>query len=171
MIGGIGAQITLPTEVIKPYVNGLIGFSDFFTNSQISSTNSQNTPFASSNNFDDNGFTTMYGGGILIRFKTGKNPIALDLGAQFHNNPDIQYPRCSVVAARPAFAFFAGMFLLLGKPTLDRAARRLRLFAFFRNDERAAYRRAEPLLGDLAILALAPRFARDDANVAGGVES
>jgi hypothetical protein len=91
MFGALGAQITLPTEVMKPYVTGSIGFSYFFTNSEISGTNDQNAPFASTNNFDDNGFTTMYGGGILIPFKNGKNPIALDLGAQFHNNPDIQY--------------------------------------------------------------------------------
>jgi hypothetical protein len=91
MFGGIGAQITLPTDVIKPYVTGSIGFSYFFTESQITGTNDQSTPFASSNNFSDNGFMTMYGGGILIPFKDGKNPIALDLGAQFHNNPDIEY--------------------------------------------------------------------------------
>ena len=91
MFGGIGAQITLPTEVIKPYATGSIGFSYFFTESQVAGTNSQDTPFASSNNYSDNGFTTMYGGGFLIPFKNGENPIALDLGAQFHNNPDIQY--------------------------------------------------------------------------------
>ncbi|RFC44557.1 MAG: hypothetical protein DUW69_001997 [Verrucomicrobia bacterium] len=91
MFGGIGAQVTLPTDIIKPYATGSIGFSYFFTNSEIAGTNNQNLPFASTNNFSDNGFTTMYGGGILIPFKNGKNPIALDLGAQLHNNPDIQY--------------------------------------------------------------------------------
>ncbi len=91
MFGGIGAQVTLPTSVIKPYATGSIGFSYFFTESQVAGTNNNNAPFASSNNYSDNGFTTMYGGGLLIPFKNGRNPIALDLGAQFHNNPDIQY--------------------------------------------------------------------------------
>jgi hypothetical protein len=91
MFGGVGLQFTAPTDVIKPYVTGSVGFSYFFTQSSVAGSNSQDAPFASSQNFSDNGFTTMYGGGLLIPFKNGKHPIALDIGAQFHNNPDIQY--------------------------------------------------------------------------------
>ena len=76
-----------------------------------------------------------------------------------------------IVAALPAFTLLAGMFLFLGEATLDRTAGRFRLFPFLRNHERAANRRAEPLLGDLAVLTLAPRLARDDANIAGRIES
>jgi hypothetical protein len=88
---GVGLQLMAPRGSVRPYVNGNVGFSYFFTESSIDG--SDNTqPFASTNNFDDSGFTPSFGGGVYIPIKTrGENPVSLDIGIQSHSNTDMRY--------------------------------------------------------------------------------
>lgn len=91
MFGGVGLQVMPPTGTVRPYVAGSVGFSYFFTTSSVEGT-SNIEPFAETENFSDGGFTALYGGGLYFPLRrSGKNPIALDLGAQMHKNSDIQY--------------------------------------------------------------------------------
>jgi hypothetical protein len=116
-------------------------------------------------NLDDRGiFSIRAEVGLLVY---GSRTARQSLGGGAHAS----LSRRLILAALPALTLLAGMFLFLGEATLDRTAGRFRLFPFLRNHERAANRRAEPLLGDLAVLTLAPRLARDDANIAGRIES
>jgi hypothetical protein len=90
--GGLGLQLMAPTGSIRPYVNGNLGFSYFFTESSIAGSNYDNEPFASSNNYDDGGFSTNWGGGLYVPLKMGiKNPVILDIGFASHRNSDMRY--------------------------------------------------------------------------------
>jgi hypothetical protein len=90
--GGLGLQIMAPIGAVRPYVNGNLGFSYFFTESSIAGSDYDNEPFASTNNFDDGGFSTNWGGGFYIPIKLGiKHPVILDLGFASHNNGEMRY--------------------------------------------------------------------------------
>lgn len=91
LTGGVGLQLLAPTGSVRPYVAGTAGFSYFFTNSSVEGQNNTE-PFASSENFSDGGFTTVWGGGLYIPLKlASKRPVSLDLGVHTHANSDIQY--------------------------------------------------------------------------------
>lgn len=91
VFGGLGLQLMAPTGTVRPYVTGSAGFSYFFTESTIEGQNNSQ-PFASTQNFDDGGFTTLWGGGLYIPIRSrGPNPISLDIGVQAHANNDVQY--------------------------------------------------------------------------------
>lgn len=92
VFGGLGLQVMSPEGRLRPYVTGNVGFSYFFTESSVEGT-SNFEPFASTNNFDDAGFSTMVGGGLYIpiaRTNEG-HPVTLDLGVFAHTNKDVQY--------------------------------------------------------------------------------
>jgi hypothetical protein len=90
--GGVGMQLMAPTGSVRPYINGNLGFSYFFTESSIAGSDYDNEPFASSNNFDDGGFSTTWGGGFYVPIKMAiKNPIILDIGFTSHSNSDMRY--------------------------------------------------------------------------------
>lgn len=89
--GGLGLQLTAPSGPIRPYATGSIGFSYFFTESQVEGTSNTQQPFASTKNFDDGAFAAQYGGGVYIPLRRGAKPISLDLGAQYHKNGDMEY--------------------------------------------------------------------------------
>jgi hypothetical protein len=89
--GGIGLQLMTPDAAIRPYVNGTIGFSYFFTQSTIEGSESFDSPFAESENYSDGGFTTAFGGGVYIPLSRGAKRVSLDLGVQYHKNSDIKY--------------------------------------------------------------------------------
>lgn len=89
--GGVGLQLMVPRGTVRPYVNGSLGFSYFWTQSEVAGSSSTNVPFASSQNFSDSGFSTAYGGGLYIPLGDKKSAYSLDIGAQMHKNADIQY--------------------------------------------------------------------------------
>ena len=90
---GIGPQVMLPSGVIRPYLNGTAGLSYFFTRSSVEGT-ADLEPFASSTNFDDATFAWSAGGGLYIPVRRGrKNPISIDIGAQYHANGEARYLR------------------------------------------------------------------------------
>ncbi len=90
---GIGPQVMLPSGVVRPYLNGTAGLSYFFTRSSVEGS-ADFEPFASSTNFDDATFAWSAGGGLYIPLRRGrKNPVSLDIGAQYHANGEARYLR------------------------------------------------------------------------------
>jgi hypothetical protein len=90
---GIGPQVMLPSGAVRPYLNGTAGLSYFFTRSSVEGS-ADFEPFASSTNFDDATFAWAAGGGLYIPLRRGrKNPVSLDIGAQYHANGEARYLR------------------------------------------------------------------------------
>jgi hypothetical protein len=90
---GIGPQVMLPSGTVRPYLNGTVGLSYFFTRSSVEGS-ADLEPFASSTNFDDATFAWAAGGGLYIPLRRGrKNPLSLDIGAQYHANGEARYLR------------------------------------------------------------------------------
>ena len=83
----------LPSGAVRPYLNGTVGLSYFFTRSSVEGS-ADLEPFASSTNFDDATFAWAAGGGLYIPLRRGrKNPLSLDIGAQYHANGEARYLR------------------------------------------------------------------------------
>lgn len=91
VFGHGGLQLGVPTGPVRPYVNGGIGYSYFFTQSSVEGTSNDEDPFASTTNFDDGTFSWAGGGGIVIPISSGSTPVALDLGARYLNNNEVDY--------------------------------------------------------------------------------
>jgi hypothetical protein len=88
---GVGPQVMLPSGTVRPYLNGTVGLSYFFTRSSVEGS-ADLEPFASSTNFDDATFAWAAGGGLYIPLRRGrKNPLSLDIGAQYHANGEARY--------------------------------------------------------------------------------
>jgi hypothetical protein len=97
---GLGPQITLPTGFIRPYANASAGFSYFFTESQVEGSH-DDEPFASTTNYSDAAFRYGVGWGILIPFQTRTTEWAIDLGAIYHGNGQVEYLREGGIEDRP----------------------------------------------------------------------
>jgi hypothetical protein len=92
-VASIGPQVMLPSGAVRPYLNGTVGLSYFFTSSSVEGS-ADLEPFASSTNFDDATFAWAAGGGLYIPLRRGrKHPLSLDLGAQYHANGEARYLR------------------------------------------------------------------------------
>jgi hypothetical protein len=89
---GVGPLITLSQGAIKPYLSGTLGFSYFATESGVSGT-SNGEDFAESVNFDDFTFAVVAGGGLRVRVSSGRRPIFIDLGTEYHRNGQASYLR------------------------------------------------------------------------------
>lgn len=88
--GSIGAQIGLPSDRMKPYIGGMIGFSNFNTSSRVAGSNSADEPFASSTNSSDNAFSKHALGGIYFPMANGN--VLIDLGARYTwNGESVRY--------------------------------------------------------------------------------
>ena len=88
--GNIGLQLGLPGPRIRPYVGGLIGFSAFTTTSSVSGSNSDDEPFASSNNSNDNAFAKIALAGVYVPFGRGRTIV--DLGVRYTwNGEEVRY--------------------------------------------------------------------------------
>lgn len=88
--GALGLQLGVPGESVRPYVGGMIGFSSFTTASQVSGTNSQDEPFASSTNAVDNTLAKIVYGGIYIPFGAGRS--SFDIGVRHTwNGESVRY--------------------------------------------------------------------------------
>jgi opacity protein-like surface antigen len=85
-----GLQFTAPRGPVRPYVNGGIGYSYFFTESSVEGTSNQE-PFASTNNFDDGTFSWATGGGLMIPISAGRTPVSIDLGVRYNHNTEVDY--------------------------------------------------------------------------------
>ena len=88
--GALGFQVGMPGPTLRPYAGAMIGFSAFTTSSQVSGTNSQDQPFASSTNSLDNAFAKILYGGIYIPMGSGNS--AFDIGIRHTwNGESVRY--------------------------------------------------------------------------------
>lgn len=93
---GVGPELVAPAGQIRPYVNGAVGFSYFFTHSSLSGNDAGS--FAGTTNFDDLVTHSRVGGGIRTRL--GRT-VLLDLGAQYHHNGTVEYLREGDIVDHP----------------------------------------------------------------------
>ena len=88
--GSIGAQVGLPSDRVKPYIGGMIGFSNFNTSSRVAGSNSSDQPFASSTNSSDNAFSKHALAGMYFPMANGS--VLIDLGARYTwNGESVRY--------------------------------------------------------------------------------
>jgi len=87
---GLGPQLGPPTGRIRPYVNATGGFAYFATTSSVKGDNNSEA-FASDTNFDDFTLAWGAGGGIMIPVSSGRTPVMIDIGAQYHGNGTVEY--------------------------------------------------------------------------------
>jgi len=93
LFGSIGPQLAVPSGPVRPYVNGGIGLSYFATTSSLSGTSSANDDFARTTNFDDVTLAWSAGGGLYIPLRIGSTTLAIDLGARYLLNGEVEYLR------------------------------------------------------------------------------
>lgn len=87
---GIGGQLGLPGERPKPYVGGMLGFSNFNTNTSAKGENTDSEPFASNTNASDNAFSKQVLAGMYFPLAGGN--ILFDLGARYTwNGETVRY--------------------------------------------------------------------------------
>lgn len=88
--GALGFQVGVPGESVRPYAGAMIGFSSFTTQSQVSGSNSQDTPFASSTNSIDNALAQIVYGGLYIPVGSGGS--SFDIGVRHTwNGESVRY--------------------------------------------------------------------------------
>ena len=78
----IGAQLSRPTGVFRPYANAGIGGLAFFTESHLEGAGDQRA-FASTTNHSSIAPSWTAGGGIFMPVYDGKTSVQLDLGMQY----------------------------------------------------------------------------------------
>ncbi len=83
--GGLGPELVLATGPVEPYVNASWGLSYFATTSSLGGS-ADWSDFAHTTNYDDATFAWRAGGGVRLRVKAGRTPIALDFGVERHQN-------------------------------------------------------------------------------------
>ena len=98
---GFGPQLTSPSGFIRPYANASVGFSYFFTESEVEGSNNFDEPFASTTNYGDGAFRYAFGWGLLLPFQAGRTEWAIDFGAMYHGNGQVRYLREGGIEDRP----------------------------------------------------------------------
>lgn len=93
LAAGVGAQVTSPAGPIRPYLNGTVGLSYFFTQSSLSGRYSSGDDFDSRTNYEDVTYAWTGGAGLYIPLTAGNTPVSLDLGARYHANGRARYLR------------------------------------------------------------------------------
>jgi hypothetical protein len=88
----VGPEFAVPSGAIRPYVNGHVGYSYFFTQSSVSGTSSGDA-FASSENYSDGVTSWGYGGGVRIPLGGTEHPTMLDIGARYTRSGRTRYLR------------------------------------------------------------------------------
>lgn len=80
---GLGAQVMLPSGVIRPYATGSAGLVSFITQSSVEGSGDAQ-PFAQTTNHQDTGFAWLAGGGLYIPLSRGAHRVSVDVGATYH---------------------------------------------------------------------------------------
>lgn len=99
--GGIGPQLTVPAGPIRPYLNATAGFSYFYTESSLESTDDFDDHVYDATNHDDAVFAWTGGGGIMIPLSLRRTQVLLDLGARYHRNGEATYLRKGSIRDNP----------------------------------------------------------------------
>jgi len=88
--GGIGPELALPLDGLRPYVNAFLGFGYFSTTSSLESLWGEEDHFTTEN-LGDGAFSWGWGGGLEVNLRNGRVPIDLDIGARYHENGVMRY--------------------------------------------------------------------------------
>jgi hypothetical protein len=97
---GVGPQIGVPDGILKPYVNGYVGYSFIWTSSSVRGTWDRE-PFAETTNFSDWTFSYGGGGGLYVPLRRGPSPVSLDLGVRYQNSGQAEYLRPGDIQDNP----------------------------------------------------------------------
>ena len=90
--GGIGPELALPMDWVRPYLNAFLGFGYFSTSSSLESLWGDDDSFPTEN-LGDGTFSWGWGGGMEFYVHQGRVPIAINLGARYHENGVMEYLR------------------------------------------------------------------------------
>lgn len=101
VMGHFVLRLQPPTGTVRPYLDGLVGFKYFFTETRIDSERDyDDRPIAASTNFDDGAASYGAGGGLDIRVYDGplgdeRHPVALsvNLGVRYLFGGEAEYLR------------------------------------------------------------------------------
>ena len=88
----VGPQLMLPDGRFRPYVNGNIGLSYFFTQSSVDNIVGGEA-LAQTTNFSDMTFSYGGGTGVYIPLSRGLTAVSLDLGVRYVVNGETRYLR------------------------------------------------------------------------------
>ena len=88
--GGIGPELALPLDGMRPYLNAYVGFGYFSTSSSIESPWGYESQFLTEN-LGDGTFSWGMGGGLEVNLHPGRVPIDLNLGMRYHDNGVVRY--------------------------------------------------------------------------------
>jgi hypothetical protein len=97
---GAGPELAAPLGPVRPYVGVEGGLGYFLTTSSLRGDRNYRS-FASSTNFDDAVLQWRGRGGIQFRLSSGKTPVFLDLGAEYHRNGIAEYLREGDIVDEP----------------------------------------------------------------------
>ena len=100
LFAGMGPEVSIPGEWMRPYAYGTFGIGYFNTVSRLSGDHDYDA-FASTVNFDDAVFQTRVGGGLEVRVRGGPKPIHLDFGVDYHANGIAEYLREGDIVDHP----------------------------------------------------------------------
>lgn len=93
VFAGVGPQLLAPTGHLRPYANGTVGFSYFYTQSSLESTYGDGSPLASSTNYNDAVLSTSASGGLYIPLTVSRVRFSVDVGATYRWHGKTRYLR------------------------------------------------------------------------------
>ena len=99
---GIGPELAIQMGPLRPYARATLGVGYFVTTSGLSGSDDwSGHTYAETNNFDDVVFQERVGAGLGLRLSNGRNPVWLDLGADYHHNGIASYLREGDIVDQP----------------------------------------------------------------------
>lgn len=97
---GVGPELAIPGEWLRPYVHAGLGFGYFTTNSGVSGS-ADAEEFAHTDNYSDGVMAWSAGGGFEIRVRRGHTPVDLNLAWTYHGNGEAEYLREGDIVDNP----------------------------------------------------------------------
>lgn len=86
----VGPQLTLPTGIVRPYVNAGVGGQAFLTESSAENT-SDGSVIATTSNQSSFAAAWTTGAGIYVPIRAGRGKVQLDIGMQYVNGAQGRY--------------------------------------------------------------------------------
>jgi len=98
---GVGPELAVRVGPVRPYARAALGFGYFVTTSGLSGDGGYDYPYARTDNFEDFVFQKRLGTGLGLRLSSGRRPVWLDLGADYHHNGTATYLREGDIVDQP----------------------------------------------------------------------
>lgn len=97
---GVGPELAIPGEWIRPYVHAGLGLGYFSTSSGLSGT-ADTEEFAHTENFSDAVMAWSTGAGVEVLVRRGPTPVALNFAWSYHGNGEAEYLREGDIVDNP----------------------------------------------------------------------